>query len=211
MAIRSNWPVVPESANPVFEVGISIAGPGSVYLDWLTWEGTPDVILTKPPHKGTMWRRAWINAVDSYLSWGEPFRLVQNDGVGLLMQGTRDWQDYKVSADVTPHLAKRVGIAARVQGLKRYYALELTREDTVQIVEMLDTETILAEQQFEWSLGDTIQLSLEVHGNQLTGKVNGTTRIEATSNTLLEGSIALLIEEGRTATHAVRIQPVDQS
>ena len=204
--------VVPESANPVFEVGISIAGPGSVYLDWLTWEGTPDVILTKPPHNGTMWRRAWINAVDSYFTRGkEPYRLVQNEGVGLLMQGTRDWQDYKVSADVTPHLAKRVGIAARVQGLKRYYALELTREDTVQIVEMLDTETILAEQQFEWTLGDTIQLSLEVHGNQLTGKVNGTTRIEATSNTLLEGSIALLIEEGRTATHAVRIQPVDQS
>ena len=159
-----------------------------------------------------MWRRAWINAVDSYFTRGkEPYRLVQNEGVGLLMQGTRDWQDYKVSADVTPHLAKRVGIAVRVQGLKRYYALELTREDTVQIVEMLDTETILAEQQFEWTLGDTIQLSLEVHGNQLTGKVNGTTRIEATSNTLLEGSIALLIEEGRTATHAVRIQPVDQS
>jgi ADP-ribosylglycohydrolase len=199
--------VVPADANPVFEVGIRVEGEGSVFLDWLNWHGAPDVVLTQPAHKGTMWNRAWVNAVDGFNSWGEPYRLVQNEGVGLIIQGTRDWQDYEVSADVTPHLASRVGIAARVQGLKRYYALELTRQGTVQLVQMVNQEKVLAEEPFEWTFGETHELSLTVNGSQLTGKVDGETVISATSDALRDGSIGLLIEEGRTATRAVRIQP----
>ncbi len=200
--------VVPAAANPVFEVGVRVEGTAVVYLDCLSWDGAPDVVLTQPAHKGAMWRHAWVNAVDSFMSWGEPYRLVQNEGVGLLMQGTRDWRDYVVTADVTPHLVKRAGVAARVQGLKRYYALALSRQGTVQIIEMLNRETILAEQPFEWSLGETIELSLSVSGNRLVGAVNGKEIIEAESSTLADGAIGLLVEEGRTATRSVRVAPL---
>jgi len=43
----------------------------------------------------------------------------------MAIQGTREWQDYQVQATFTPHLARSFGLAARVQGLKRYYALRL--------------------------------------------------------------------------------------
>ena len=38
------------------------------------------------------------------MPWVEPFRLIQNTGRGLLIQGNRDWRDIVVSADVTCHL-----------------------------------------------------------------------------------------------------------
>ncbi len=199
---------VPANANPVFEVGVQMEGNGVAHLDWLTWEGTPDVVLTQPAHAGTMWRRAWVDAVDSLMSWGEPFRLVQNEGIGLILQGSRDWQDYEVIADVTPHLAERSGIVARAQGLKRYYGLLLTRGNKVQIIEMLDQETVLAEAPFDWTFGETHELALAVEGTKLTGKVDGKVLIETTGDRLADGAAGLLVEEGRSATRAVRIKPV---
>jgi hypothetical protein len=59
-----------------------------VYLDFLTWDGTPDATFTRPAFAGTMWRSAWANAVDQYEGrWAEPFRLMQNEGTGMLIQG----------------------------------------------------------------------------------------------------------------------------
>ena len=60
--------------------------------------------------EGSMWRRAWVNGVDMMSRGTEMFRLIQNKGLGLIMQGTREWRDYSVSASVTPHLARRCGI-----------------------------------------------------------------------------------------------------
>ena len=206
---------VPKEANPVFEVGVKVEGTGKLYLDWLTWEGTPEVTFTRPEHKGsgkdapTMWRNAWINAVDSLTGWQESFRLVQNEGVGLIMQGTRDWKDYEVTADVTPHLAKRAGIAARVQGLGRYYALELKAGNKLQLMEVLHDEIVLAETEFAWEFGQTLELSLKVHGDQLIGSINGQHLVTASSNTFSDGAIGLLIEEGRSATNTISVKPVN--
>jgi ADP-ribosylglycohydrolase len=199
---------VPTQANPVFEVGVQVQGNGVAYLDWLSWDGAPDVVLTQPAHAGSMWRRAWVNAVDSLMSWGEPFRLVQNEGIGLILQGTRDWQDYEVIADVTPHLAERAGVVARAQGLKRYYALVLTRGNKVQLMEMLDQETVLAEASFDWTFGETHELALTVDGTKLIGKVDGNVLISASGDRLADGAAGLFVEEGRSATRAVRIKPV---
>ena len=41
--------------------------PGAVYLDWLTWDGAPDVTLGRP-EGGEMWRRAWVDGVDQFQS-----------------------------------------------------------------------------------------------------------------------------------------------
>ncbi len=203
---------VPASANPVFETGldIEVQSPGSFYLDYLSWSGEPEVVLTRPPHKGTMWRRAWVNATDNFNSWQEPYRLVQNEGTGLLIQGTREWQNYQVTADITPHLAKRAGIAARVQGLKRYYGFLLADNQKLQLVRMLNQPTLLAECDFEWQLGTSYEMSLMVKGSELRAMINGDILLEFEDpvTDLCDGSIALIIEEGRSATQSVSIQPV---
>ncbi len=155
-----------------------------------------------------MWRRAWVNGVDLLTKGIEMFRLVQNTGMGLLMQGTREWRDYSVTAEVTPHLVKRAGLAARVQGLTRFYGLLLAPGNRVQLVRMLHTEEVLAEADLEWRLGDRYELTLEACGNRVAGKVDGVTLLEATDDALDCGAVGLVVEEGRLGVDRVEVSPV---
>jgi hypothetical protein len=198
---------VPADAHPVFEVGVTLPEGGTVAVDWLTWAGTPGVSFTRPGHRGTMWRRAFVNGADVFDSRVEPIRVIQNAGCGLLIQGTRDWQDYQVSADITPHLVETAGLAGRVQGMRRYYALQW-RGGALQLVRMLDSEAVLASCDYDWSLGETRQLSLQLAGDDLIGLVDGKPQLRATDVALDCGGIALLVEGGRSATQSIQVQPV---
>ena len=211
------WRIPDTGGAPIAEIGVEISSvkraDGVVYLDYLTWEGAPDVTLARPAHTGAMWQRAWVNGVDQLQHWGETYRLIQNEGVGLLMQGTREWTDYRVTADVTPHLVKSAGIAARVQGMRRYYALLLCRDavaapSKIRLVKVLHTPEVLAEADLPWEFGATHELSLEVAGGTLRAWVDGEALFTVTdAQPFTGGAVALVCEEGRTATHVVRVQP----
>ena len=204
-----SWTVPDTDGFPIANVGLAIKSnqlPASIYLRSLDWSGVPTLDLTR--HEGTMWRRAWVNAVDTYHPfWGEPFRLIHNHGTGLLLYGSRSWDDYTVSADLTPHLAKRAGICIRVQGMRRYYGLVLTEDHKLQLVKELDGTTILAELGCDMELGRRYDFSLTVNGSQITGSVGDLT-LHAEDRDLDRGGIGLLIDEGRTATQAVSVRPV---
>jgi ADP-ribosylglycohydrolase len=214
------WRIGDTGGAPIAEIGLEISSErradGCVYLDFITWDGAPDVVLTRPVHGGTMWRRAWVDGVDDYGSrYPEPYRLIQNHGTGLLMQGTREWTDYQVSADVTPHMVKAAGIAGRVQGMRRYYALLLCNDSAdghpiARLVKALDGCTVLAEKDLIWEFGETHDLSLEVVGAHLRAWIDGRFLFEVddTDLTLTSGGVALVCEEGRTATQVVKVQPV---
>jgi hypothetical protein len=213
------WRIGDTGGAPIAEIGVEVnserRADGTVYLDYLTWDGAPDVVLTHPVYGGTMWRRAWVNGVDKYNPrYPETYRLVQNTGTGLLMQGTREWTDYRVTADVTPHMVKAAGIAARVQGLRRYYALLLCNDGAdghpkARLVKALDGDTVLAETEFSWAFDETHELSMEVVGTHLRAWVDGQHLfdVDDADCPLTAGGIALVCEEGRTATHAVTVRP----
>ena len=194
--------------DPIAAVGVQLVAAlsgGTLYLDRLHWTGAPEVKLSQIP--GSMWNRAWVNGVDQYLpKWGESFRLVHNRGTGLVLHGSRDWQDYRVSADVTPHLIRRAGVAARVQGMRRYYALVLNAAGSVQIVRELDGTTVLAEAPFDVEFYRTYQMEIAVEGTKITGSVDGEALLATEDDALATGGIALLIDEGRTATQAVTVR-----
>ncbi len=210
LADQLSWQVPNTQGAPIAEVGIEIGAAqpqsGTVYLDYLTWDGTPNVMLGRPPQGGNLWRTAWVDGTDQTdRYWPEAYRLVQNRGTGLYIQGTRDWTDYRVSADIMPHLATGAGIAARVQGMRRYYALMLRTNDTLCLVKALDGDTVLASQPCRWEFGKSYALSLQVTGNHLQGWLNGELcfDLEDTDRVLTDGAIALVCEEGRISTEAV--------
>ena len=129
----------------------------------MTWDGAPTVMLGRPdtqpaaaerhPRKH-MWQRAWINGIDQYdLRWPEPFRLVQNEGRGVLSQGGQGWTDYEATSEITVHMAKAGGLAICVQGMRRYYAILLCSDQMARLVKMVDEEVVLAERAYEWSFG----------------------------------------------------------
>lgn len=227
-AINLSWRM-PETGNqPIANIGIEITGEngasGSVYLDWLTWDGAPDMRLNRPfiseagrekRVRPKFWKKAWIYALDSserYDSWDywtQAYRLIQNEGRGLLIQGTRDWVDYQVAATAMPRVCEAGGIAVRVQGLQRYYALLLDQEST-RIVRVLDGERVLAETDSGWSIEQNYNLKLAVEGNKLTAIVNGEQALEAIDPeaALTGGGIALIAQTGFIYFDDVSVMPV---
>jgi hypothetical protein len=97
--------------------------------------------------------------------------------------------------------------------MKRYYALLLKRGGGVQLVKALDGEQILAEAPFDWALGETHALALEVSGRRLKGFVDGNLAVEFEdySRPLNNGGIALVLTEGRMATNEVAVHPLSTS
>ena len=225
------WQIPDLEGYPIAKVGLQISGAGSasgrVYLDWLTWDGTPNVRLKRPHARdfsrwdrnlgGLMWKRAWVNGLDAarggmvFLDlYPETYRLIQNDGRGLLMTGCRDWTDYEVSASITPHMCKAGGLGARVQGMKRHYAL-LCDEEGVRLVSALEGEdTILAEASGGWTLGDEHQLALKVQGSTLSGYLDGKLMVKADDPDarFAGGGVALICEEGRIGCEDVEVRPL---
>jgi hypothetical protein len=208
------WPLPDMGGAPVAEIGVELAAPrraeGSVYLDYLTWDGAPNVTLGRPAAGGTMWRRTWVDGVDHFDRWWpEAYRLAQDHGTGLLIQGGRDWSDYRVSATITPHMAAACGIGARVQGMRRYYALLLRRGGVAQLVKALDGEAALAETGYDWEFGRAYALSLEVVGVRLRAWVDDRLlfEVEDGDRPLPGGGVALICAEGRMATDAVAVRP----
>lgn len=209
-----SWDIPGLNGQPIAEIGVEITSEkrasGVIYLDYLTWDGEPNVRLGRPTEGGTMWRKAWVNAVDSYDErWPEPYRLAQNRGTGMISQGSRDWRDYVVEAAIVPHLVTLAGLAARVQGLERYYALLICADKKVRLVKMLDGKHILAEKDFAFEWDDEILLKLEIKGARLRAWINGTPVFDLLDgNTpLLEGGVALVIEEGRITCEEITVTP----
>lgn len=206
------WHLPENGGFPIAEVGVEInsesRADGTLYLDFLTWDGPPDAILGHT--KGTLWKRAWVDAMDHFETGGDPFRLIQDEGVGMVMQGTREWTDYRVTASIRPHMAASFGLAARVQGLRRYYALTLSDENRVTLSKMQHTETVLARSPVVWLQGKEVELCLQVEGNRIRAELDGEMLFdeEDTEDPLTGGGIGLLCTEGRIAVAAVHVGPV---
>ena len=227
---KTTWTVPDTKGFPIASVGLEIAGEGGVdgtiYLDYLTWDGAPDIVLSRPYERDfsriargegpIMWKNAWVDGLDSHerLSsldfWPESHRLIQNEGRGLLMQGTREWQDYQVTASMTPHMCKAGGLGVRVQGMRRYYALLCDNEKTRLVQTFEGKDTVLAEAPQGWVYGRPYKLTLKVQGDKLTGLVNGESLVEATDpdHKFEGGGIALIAEEGRIGCEDISVQPL---
>jgi ADP-ribosylglycohydrolase len=182
-----------------FEVTSESCAKGTLYVDYVDWKGVPSTTFRRPTMDGSMWRRAWINAFDDVgTRWPAAFHLSQGRGTGLFIQGCRDWKDYVVQATITPLLAKSFGLAARVQGLLRYYALLLGPGQRLQLIRAFDATEILTEHSFEWQWERPYKIGLEVTGASLIGFVNDEElfRFQDADSPLKEGGVAFVCEEG---------------
>lgn len=209
-----SWKMPDMGGQPIAEIGIEVASSqradGTVYLDYLTWSGAPTVTWSRPREGGTLWQRAWVDGLDQLQFNREPYRLIQNAGTGLMIQGTREWADYSVTADLTPHMCEVTGVAARVQGMRRYYALMLCRGGLVRLVKELDGTEVLGEASIGWEFGQTYHLKLEVQGHRFKGWVNDECLFDLTDSgeVLTSGAVALVCQEGRAACSVVSVKPV---
>lgn len=202
------WRVPDTGGAPIAQVGLEL--DHTAVLDYLTWDGTPEVTFDRT--SGTMWKRAWVDAVYRARETStHPFHIVHHDGRGLLMTGTREWGNYRVATTVTPALCTSAGIAARVQGLKRYYALLLTRRTdpvsgaAITVAQIVMGSEVLAEQPLTWAYDRPYAMQLEVSGTTIRGWIDGRRVLEVSDNRLSGGGIALVVEGGCAAASAIRV------
>jgi ADP-ribosylglycohydrolase len=209
------WKIEDLNGAPIARFGLEVssdeAASGRIYLDYIDWSGTPTTVFRRPDTDGKMWLRAWINAVDHVgTRWASAFHLSQNRGTGLFIQGSRDWQNYTVEAAIISGPAKSFGLAARVQGLSRYYALLLAPNQKLLLVRNYDEVQVLAEAPYTWNWGQRYQFNLVVQGTTIIGSINGTglIRYHDPETVLLDGGIALVCEEGLIMTDEVKVTAV---
>ncbi|MEZ4560527.1 MAG: hypothetical protein R2854_29525 [Caldilineaceae bacterium] len=216
------WTIPDTGGAPIADVGVELASDqradGTAYLDFLTWSGTPDVVLTRPDFVGAPQRRfadgltsdMWQHGSAAWTAstGGGPRTTASSRtrGERAAHQGTR-LDRLCGAADVAPHMAKAAGLAVRVQGMRRYYALLLCDDQKVRLIKALDGDTVLAEQDFAWRFGGTYDLELAVEGNRLRGKVNGELLfdVEDADRPLTGGAVALVCESG-TYGHQRRLR-----
>ena len=164
-----------------------------------------------------MWKTAWVDGLDGDDKltlmdfWPEPYRLIQNIGRGLLIQGTRQWKNYSVKVRMTPHMCKAGGIGVRVQGMKRYYALLINKDKTHLIRSHEGKDKILASHKGGWKFGVEYEISLQINENKFIASINNEKIIETedTENFYTSGAIALISEQGRVGCNFVEVKPVE--
>jgi len=208
------WQMPDMGGQPIAEIGLELSSndgrrtDGTVYLDYLTWDGAPNLTFHRPSDKSDMWRRAWVDGTDHYDRWWpEAYRVVVNYGTGLLITGTREWTDYRLATTLTPHLCQRFGIAVRVQGMRRYYALLLCSDQKARLIRALDGEAVLAEVDHGCEWGKPYAFTLQVTGSRLQAWIDGVSVADVNDDALDGGGIGLVCTEGRMGTDAVTVGP----
>ena len=218
-AALMHWRLPDTQGYPIFEIGIELESrdplgtDGTIYLDYLTWDGAPDITLRRPDVHSTMWKHAWVNNASQFQTRWEGLRVTNGNGLGFIAQGTRDWRNYEVSSDIMPLLADRWGLAARVQGRERYYALMFDRRDggSVRLVKRQHHETTLACKPLDWKLDQRYRLKLRVTDGDIAAFIDDQLVFEvpdATASQMRGGGVALIVDTGSISCEAVRVAAV---
>jgi ADP-ribosylglycohydrolase len=215
-----DWRLPDTEGQPIQSLGVaawSLRGTRdvTVVLDWLRWDESPNVRLRRPREPSDFWRRAWVNAVDNFsTTFPRAFRVSQDRGEGMVIHGGRQWRDYRVETALTAHLAKRMGVGVRVQGLRRFYAVLLDRPDKLLVVRRRDgSTTILAEASFAWSFERLYEFVVEADGRGISATVDGVKLAarDDTDEAFVDGGVAIIIQGGAASTDEMLVAPVHRT
>ncbi|GLS19668.1 hypothetical protein GCM10007874_26850 [Labrys miyagiensis] len=211
------WILPDTGGQPIAEIGIAVTGTGKradgrLIVDFLRWDGAPELILKRPAGDGDFWRMAWVNGA-SFFSKRFPsaFRISQATGEGIIIHGTRQWTDYQASGQVMMHLGNYGGLAVRAQGLRRYYGGRVTRDGKMQIVKVRDDDIeILAETAFDTEFEKNIAMKVIAQGNRIIFEADGVSlsAADASPEAFCDGGVGLLVHEGALSSNEIRIGAV---
>lgn len=193
------WKIPAGTGQPIYAVGVEFhaAKPATLELDSLTWTGAPRTCLL-PVSADPNALQVWIDACSGTRRYSDRLLVHQEDGIGFLAQGSRDWQDYTVKADLRPRLAADWGLAVRWQGLERHVTARFDGR-RVRLVATVDGRSrTLATAKCNWPRETPRHVSVAVQGTTCAVTIDGrpllsTDRIPAW---LEGGAVALAVSTG---------------
>lgn len=126
----------------------------------------------------------------------------------MIIHGTREWTDHRVSANVTVHLGRYAGLTARVRGLRRFYAATLSRTGRFEILRVLDDDRLaLASTPLDWHLDESVPMSMTVQGGRITARAGGACLAadDDRPGQLASGGAGLLVADGAVSVNGIRV------
>jgi ADP-ribosylglycohydrolase len=202
------WEIPDTEGYPIHHIGIEVE-KGEVFLERMDWKNVPTT--SWPPVDGTMWHRAWANALDRFSPTRDRFEyMAKNSGTGCLAQGHREWEDYRVSCRMTPRMAESGGIAVRYQGTRRYYAFLFGEPGEIRLEKVLDGVRTIAKVSFPWRPFEDYEVTVEAKGNKLRLFIDGELILQTSDEEdLLEsGGFAFVVTSGCLGAGTPRIEPL---
>jgi hypothetical protein len=226
---RLSW-TIPHAfgGQPIQQLGLALSCPtgyitGKIYLDSLLYRGSPRMTLQRPaaaqsdpfqpaqPGKPCdFWRRAWIDSLSTFNTRfpKASFYLSQDQGEGILITGTRDWVDYRVMVPRFRINMGSAGLAVRVQGLNRYYAI-LFQADRKSVAFARDeSRVILASVDLSWELDEELTVSVCVEKNNILGYIGSKKVLGAQDAEYSSGGIGAVLVNGSVAIDQFDIAPL---
>lgn len=202
-------------SQPIQKIGLRIRPSegtynGTIWLESLRWNGVPNMILRQPFKKPCeFWHRAWVNGASNFhKGMGGSLVVAQTKGEGIVSCGTREWTDYRATArKFKINMGAPAGLAVRVQGLNRYYALFFVRGGRIALVKAHDAERItLISTPFSWELDQEYDVEIQVHGDTIRGRI-GDTKMVATDSHYRGGGVGFVVTDGSIWANCVEIAP----
>ena len=197
---------VPQEAWPIKDLGFQIEGDldaeGDLFILTVKYGGHPHCTFPDIPYLGPGDEPlGWIFDVDRLVVRPFPadqnsmMRLGKDQGIGVMVTGTRAWTDYIWETTINIHLAKRVGLIVRYQGLRRFIGI-LKTTDTIQLVRRYYGESVIRELPMIWKPDEDHHIRVSCSGEQITVWCDGDKLFEEEESQLLCGGAGYFIEEG---------------
>ena len=217
-----HWEIPATGGRPIVSVGVEVggqAGDGTVYLDWMGWGGAPTVTLGRPTPATKPATRAWVSSADEFREGGASGRawvVVQNEGQGLVTQGTCEWCQYLVKVEAHAHLAASWGVVVCARGLRRYVAVVVERGMARLVEQYDDAETVLESEMFDTDLGETVAFTVTTYreGTVVAHLASGSGSLTLTGQILAQrayGAVGMLVREGHCQFGAFAIEPAPEA
>ncbi len=209
-----SWRVPEEGGYPIAEIGVEVScdgrADGFIEIDTLDWSGAPDVTLART-EGGDVWQRAWVDAVDEFSVIGNSstFQVIQNrDEIGLIAQGTSEWESYTATALITPWIVRRCGLIVGCRGLTRYFAFVFAKNE-VQLIQCWDSEIVLGREPFVWNQDQCYQFNVTIFGNHIFCSMDGVELLNCIVDvgSSISGMVGYFVERGRITTEGIIITP----
>ncbi|KAI1378160.1 ADP-ribosylation/Crystallin J1 [Hypoxylon crocopeplum] len=223
------WEIPAEviGSRPIQAVGITISNSnteddrldGTVWLDSLRWTGTPTLTLMPVAEKGVprvFYKHSFVNGASVFEVSNDCLVVAQDEDEGIVSYGTREWTDYRVVFNnFTINMGgpdRPAGVAIRVQGLNRYYALIFDSKTSNRVVLVKATgeheKALLASRAFDWKVDTPYTVTLEAEGDHLRARV-GDIELEAYDTQYQGGGIGLMATNGSILVESVEVRPLD--
>ncbi len=194
------------------EVGLIVRGEKpDITLSRFEWYGQPDYAIDISKEYMDVW--TWGHKEISQFTYFKGYYGLEDDNskqvlslscadLAEMYTGSHAFTNYTLSAELIPQFGDCHSINARVQGAMRSYAAGLRRgcdgKGKIAIEKNDFGYVTLAETAFEWQCNETYHIDIDVTGNEIRVRVNGSPILRATDsqNPLLYGQCGISVRNG---------------